>query len=529
MASSSAIVTAIISSLVAAVTTLAISEALRLAFSDVNERVFFPRLLRKGSELITPLPSRIFFSWLPPVLRISDAQLRDDGVSLDAMMTLMWKRLCLLLIVFTMPFDLALVLWANVSGSESLTGNLDRLTIGHLSNGSGRLWVHFFSALWKLLVAAGLLYWVGSWVHRQRSHVMRGPEAATLLVQIPAPSAASKADPSSPSVAQTVAAGFPSPHQPSSVTAVVDPAPLDKLMAKRTALSEKLEDARYAMDHPKEGKTAERPTHKTGFLGLFGPKVDSMDAWEAELKELDGRLEAARAAAVSGAPSEDVAYRPAAFASFASPAEAVEAAKNVPAGWSAKRAPNSTDVYWPNIGRLSPRARWFFGTLATTALVCTCLFFMIPIAAVSALSTLDNLERLLPFLKPILEVPIAKALLTGLLPGLALMIFLAFLPALVRKLASMGGEVVTLSGLDIAELTGLFLFSFWNVLIGNVVAGSVFSGLQNFIDHPDQCVGLRARDPFRATNRCCPSHPESRPRWEPPSRPSACCSSPLCS
>jgi hypothetical protein len=43
---------------------------------------------------------------------------------------------------------------------------------------------------------------------------------------------------------------------------------------------------------------------------------------------------------------------------------------------------------------------------------------------------------------------------------------------------------MTLHGLDVAEFRGLYVFAFINVLLGNVLAGSVFTGLQQFVDQP---------------------------------------------
>ena len=38
-----------------------------------------------------------------------------------------------------------------------------------------------------------------------------------------------------------------------------------------------------------EGK---RPMHKTGFMGLVGPKVDSIDYWRAKSQELNPKVDA---------------------------------------------------------------------------------------------------------------------------------------------------------------------------------------------------------------------------------------------
>jgi hypothetical protein len=278
----------------------------------------------------------------------------------------------------------------------------------------------------------------------------------------------------------------------------VDPHVVTALAAEREQLLHALEDARWALDHSKrisrDGVSlGRRPTHRTGWCGLWGPRVDSLETHAARLEVVEARLAAARAALLTGRSAADAPGRSAAFVSFATPRDAAVAAQVLlsrdPFTWRLVPAPPPADVFWPNSGRLPPllsQAITYITLAATYALV---IFYMIPIAAVSALSTLSNLSRLLPFLKPLVKPPAVRALLEGLLPGLALIIFMALLPAIIRALAAARG-VRTRSGIDAEELRGMFLFAAINVFLGNVLAGSVFSGLKSMIDHPTGIVSL---------------------------------------
>lgn len=285
-----------------------------------------------------------------------------------------------------------------------------------------------------------------------------GVESRTLIIQLPDSSSSS-----SSVVRDTIQSGIATSIDPPrgpllhAIRPLFDPGPLEKLAAKRANLIDRLEDARYMLAHPKK-EPAQRPMHRPKACGLCGPKMDSLDAWEAELEEVNARLASAReAASTPGASSEDVRPRKGAFVTFSSPADASIAQASVSARtWRMRPAPPPSDLLAQNSARLPLSKRRLASCLSTTALYVMCLFFMIPIAFVSALSTLGNLEAALPPLKPVLEISIAKDLLEGLLPGLALIIFLAFLPALVRALAMFGG-VSTRSRLDVAELCGAFL------------------------------------------------------------------------
>jgi len=275
--------------------------------------------------------------------------------------------------------------------------------------------------------------------------------------------------------------------------AAIDPRPSDALAKERDTLLSKLENARWAMEHSGDisadgGITpARRPTHRTGLLGLTGPRVDSLETYGAALLAVDSRLAAAREAALRGEATPDAPPRGAAFVTFATPRAAAIAAQVAlsrdPLTWRLMPAPPPDDVLWHNVGRMPPLLRQAATYATTAALYVMVVFYMIPIAAVSALSTLSQLEKLMPFIEPLVKPPVLRALLEGILPGLALMIFLAFLPALVRALAKARG-VRTLSGLDAAELRGMFLFAVINVFLGNLLAGSVFSGLKSMVDHP---------------------------------------------
>jgi hypothetical protein len=278
----------------------------------------------------------------------------------------------------------------------------------------------------------------------------------------------------------------------------VDPRAVTALAAERESLLHALEDARWALDHSKrisrDGVSlGRRPTHRSGACGLWGPRVDSLEAHAARLAVVEARLAGARAALLRGRPSEDAPARSAAFVTFATPRDAAVAAQVLlsrdPFTWRLAPAPPPEDVFWPNAGRLPPLLRSAVSYVTACATGALVVFYMIPIAAVSALSTLSNLSRLLPFLKPLVRPPAVRALLEGLLPGLALIIFMALLPSIIRALAASSG-VRTRSGMDAAELRGMFLFAAINVFLGNVLAGSVFSGLKAMIDHPTGIVSL---------------------------------------
>jgi calcium permeable stress-gated cation channel len=97
---------------------------------------------------------------------------------------------------------------------------------------------------------------------------------------------------------------------------------------------------------------------------------------------------------------------PAAFVSFKTRWGAAVCAQTQqtsnPTVWLTEWAPEPRDVYWANLAipyvelsvrRLIIAVSFFFLTF----------FFMVPIAIVQSLANLDDIEKVLPFLKPIIE------------------------------------------------------------------------------------------------------------------------------
>jgi hypothetical protein len=100
------------------------------------------------------------------------------------------------------------------------------------------------------------------------------------------------------------------------------------------------------------------------------------------------------------------AIMPAAFVSFKTRWGAAVCAQTQqtsnPTVWLTEWAPEPRDVYWANLAipfvELSIRR-----LLMAVLLFFLTFFFMVPIAIVQSLANLDDIERLLPFLKPIIE------------------------------------------------------------------------------------------------------------------------------
>ena len=105
--------------------------------------------------------------------------------------------------------------------------------------------------------------------------------------------------------------------------------------------------------------------------------------------------------------SDANAVIPAAFVSFRSRWAAAVCAQTQqssnPTIWLSERAPEPRDVYWNNLAipYVEHTIRRFLMAVALFFLI---FFFVIPIAIVQSLATIEGIEKAFPFLKPLIEV-----------------------------------------------------------------------------------------------------------------------------
>ncbi|KAK6932774.1 CSC1/OSCA1-like, N-terminal transmembrane domain [Dillenia turbinata] len=221
-------------------------------------------------------------------------------------------------------------------------------------------------------------------------------------------------------------------------------------------------------------------THQTGFLGCWGEKVDAIDHQKSEIERLSKEIAEER----ERLTNDSKCIMPAAFVSFqtrwgAAVCAQTQQSRN-PTLWLTEWAPEPRDVYWQNLAipyvsltvrRLIIAVAFFFLTF----------FFMIPIAFVQSLANIEGIEKAVPFLKPIIEVKFIKSVIQGFLPGIALKLFLIFLPTILMMMSKVEG-FISLSSLERRAASRYYLFNFVNVFLGSIITGTAFEQLHTFIN-----------------------------------------------
>lgn len=457
-----------------------------------NDRVYFPKWYLRGLRC-SPLRSDAFVSkfvnldlrsylrflnWMPEALQMPEPELIDHA-GLDSAVYL---RIYLLGLKIFVPITILAfsvmvpVNWTNGSLEHSIFShsNIDKLSISNIPNGSPRFWTH-------LVMAYAFTFWTCYVLKREyeivasmRLHFVasehRRPDQFTVIVRNVPP------DPDE-SVSELVEHFFLVNHPDHYLTqqVVYNANKLSKLVDEKKKWQNWLDyyQLKYTRNQSK------RPTTKTGALSLCGERVDAIDFYTSKIEKLSREIAQEKENTISSSKY----IMPASFVSFKTRWGAAVCAQTQqtrnPTVWLTEWAPEPRDVYWANLAipyvslsirRLMVAVAFFFLTF----------FFMIPIALVQSLANIAEIEKALPFLKPIIEVKVIKSFIQGFLPGIALKIFLIFLPAILMVMSKFEGLIST-SSLERRSATRYYLFQFINVFLGSIITGTAFQQLNNFL------------------------------------------------
>lgn len=239
-----------------------------------------------------------------------------------------------------------------------------------------------------------------------------------------------------------------------------------------------------------------RPTNKTGFLGLVGTKVDTIEYCNEKINELVAKLESEQKVTLKEK------LQNAALIFFTNRVTAASAAQSLHAQmvdtWTVSDAPEPQQLIWPNL-KIKYFERELRQYVVYVIVALTIFFYMIPIAFISAFTTLQNLIKLLPFLKPIVRIEALRTVLEAYLPQIALIVFLALLPKLLLFLSKLEG-IPSESHAVRAASGKYFYFTVLNVFIGVTLGGTLFSTFKTIQKNPNKTPSLLARSlPGNAT------------------------------
>ncbi|XP_052877930.1 CSC1-like protein At4g02900 isoform X2 [Gossypium arboreum] len=339
-----------------------------------------------------------------------------------------------------------------------------------------RFWVHivmsYVFALWTFYVLYVEYKEVAAMRLRYLASENRRPDQFTVLVRNVPP------DPDE-TVSEHIEHFFRVNHPDSYLThqVVYNANKLAKLVQKKKSLQNW-----YTYYFNKYERTSKRPITRTGFGGVVGTKVDAIDYYSSEIQKLS-EAEALEREKVLSDPKAIVR---AAFVSFKSRWAAAVCAQTQlshnPTIWLTEWAPEPRDVYWRNLA-----IPYFDLTirrlLMAIALFFLIFFFMIPIAFVQSLANIEGIEKVFPFLTPLIETKSVRSFIQGFLPGIVLKIFLILLPTILMMMSKVEG-FSSCSSLDRRSAGKYHLFLLINVFLGSIITGTAFQQLKTFLHQP---------------------------------------------
>lgn len=167
-----------------------------------------------------------------------------------------------------------------------------------------------------------------------------------------------------------------------------------------------------------------------------------------------------------------------------------------PFQWHNFPAPEPSDLIW-NSFSITTKKR-FLRRLAVYAISVLLIFFWaIPIGFVASLSNLTTLSKIsfLQFLVHLIDLsPALQGWLEGILPSLALIIFMAFLITIITRLVSFE-KPISYSERARNVFIVFFFFQIVHVFLGTMIAGTFFGlvdELQQIIAHPLSIIDMLA-------------------------------------
>ncbi|KAK1272367.1 hypothetical protein QJS04_geneDACA012194 [Acorus gramineus] len=466
-----------------------------LRIQPINDRVYFPKWYAMGTPR-SPERSRAnivanfvntdvrtylaFLGWMPDALKMSQAELIDHA-GLDSAVYLRIYIVGLKIFLPLMFLALMVLVPINMScrnlsflSKDLVVSNIDKLSISNVIPHSEKFWAH-------IIMQYAFTFWTCYVLYNEYDNVefMRMQFLASKHRRVDQFTVVVRNIPPAPghTISETVDQFFQTNHPDHYIghQAVRNANKFAKLVKQRERVQNWLDYAQLKF----ERRPDKRPTRKKGFLGLFGERVDSIDFYQQSLIELDKRIASEHQKIIK----DGKAIMPVAFVTFdsrwgAAVCAQTQQTKN-PTQWLTDWAPEPHDVYWKNLAIpfVYLSIRRLIISVSVFALV---FFYMIPIAFVQSLANLEGLEKVFPFLRPLIELKVIKSFLQGFLPGLALKVFLYILPTVLMVMSKVEGYL-SRSSLERRTAAKYYYFMLVNVFLGSIITGTAFEQLHSFL------------------------------------------------
>ncbi|KAI8343927.1 hypothetical protein BC941DRAFT_464168 [Chlamydoabsidia padenii] len=491
-----------------------------LLLRKTRPQTYAPRTYAIPIEKRPPTISKGRIKWIWDILHISDDELiRTMG--LDRFMILKFLRMGMVVFGLFSLLALPIMLPLNIINQLDSPG-LNLLTIGNIRD-SGRTWAHLILAV---LLTGGLIYYTFLETRRylvlRRAYLMSDEYRNSVMARtLYVPSIPQNVN--SVENIKRIFSKFPGGVRHVWLNRDLKDLPdqvderqqnvykLETAITKVILASYKHNKKEHSdgdvQQNIENGTSAStgyiipkklRPTHriKPSFLPfglpLVGRKVDSIDYYNTEIARQNEEIQTKQR------DVKNLSQLNSAFIEFHYQSAAQMAAQTLIHHTELQMAPRyvqiaPSDIIWDNmnIKSFERLIRRMVSISVTTAII---IFWAIPVTFVQAVSSLDSLSKILPFLSGIKALgPTAVGIIQGILPAVALAILISLVPIIFARLSKLEG-IPQKSFIDLSVLHKFFFFQFVDVVLVSTIAGGILQTLPVLLENPTVIISVLAEN-----------------------------------
>lgn len=434
-----------------------------------NVYVYAPRLVAEGKarqendfNLERLIPS---VNWVKRAWQVTEDELLSIS-GFDAIVLMRIIIFSLRVFSFAAVVGIFVLLPFNYMGNQLSfdfidlsTKSLDSFSVSNVDDGSNRLWIHFAAVYVFTAFVCYLLYTEYNSLALKRVEYFYAskprPHQFTVLVRsIPVSSARSISD----TVDTFFSDRYPSTYHSHSLV---------RRTSKIQGLVNDGDKVYKKLARLKSSNQTNQKFTRSGFLGIFGKKVNMLDHYEKKLENIEENVRTEQ----SSVFGKEVAAAFVCFKTRFAAAAALHIRQAVdPTEWVTEPAPDPQDVHWPFFSA-SFFKLWISSFLVLVACILLTILFLIPVFIVQGLANLKQLETWFPFLQGVLNITVVSEVITGYLPSFILQEFLSLVPPVMIALSSMQGYIA-LSQIQKSACIKVLIFTIWNIFFANVLSGT---------------------------------------------------------
>ncbi|KAI1151588.1 hypothetical protein F4825DRAFT_350852 [Nemania diffusa] len=242
-----------------------------------------------------------------------------------------------------------------------------------------------------------------------------------------------------------------------------------------------------------------RPTHRLGFLGLFGKKVDTITWCRSSLEHLIPAIEKGQASYREG----DYKKINSVFVEFTNQADAESAYQVLAHHKALQMTPKYIGVTPGEVVWSALKVSWWQRVIRRFAVIgfisALIIFWAIPVAIVGIISNISSLESIF-FLTWIKKIPeVILGFVQGLLPSVLMSLLLSLVPVVMRICAKLAGEP-SLSRVELFTQNAYFAFQVIQVFLITTLTSAASAVAYTIFQHPEQATSLLSENLPKASN-----------------------------